>query len=252
MCNALRLSIKSRLHVRHWQSLQWAAMLVFTHSLNPTESISIPGRPFRSLHTNHKTSLRHNSNTQWQQYGVACWQTCEAGAHQRWTVSTQPLQPCSRAACRRSTTSNDELGTSDWVDGWRARLDDGRTTWPSRSSHGVVWNAENDEIHRRRRWSERETVTAACRGRDGRRRDDRRLTATGDGTRCHSADETRTCGPAHDPPTHAHTRRAMTSRVTWLTRRRRSRCCPVSERLAEQTKRLVLCAVQLLSDYESN
>jgi len=25
-------------------------------------------------------------------------------------------------------------------------------------------------------------------------------------------------------------------------------CCPVSERLAKQTKRLVLCAVQLLSD----
>jgi len=28
----------------------------------------------------------------------------------------------------------------------------------------------------------------------------------------------------------------------------RQRCCPVSERLAKQTKRLVLCAVQLLSD----
>jgi len=25
-------------------------------------------------------------------------------------------------------------------------------------------------------------------------------------------------------------------------------CCPVSDRLAKQTKRLVLCAVQLLSD----
>jgi len=42
---------------------------------------------------------------------------------------------------------------------------------------------------------------------------------------------------------------ALRDGILFLTRNvRLRRCCPVSERLAKQTKRLVFCAVQLLSD----